>query len=184
MSKQISKLTISIRLLCCALMALPVVGCQGDGFRLAPVTGSVTYEGAPVADLTIAFSPISTKENPTPGPFSTGTTDSEGKFTLVSRHGKPGAVVGTHRVTIRLPADATSTKLRDANDRVDDLRSAGADAATVQAAKDDVARIKEKIKKYSFVPARYLNRPLTELDVPAEGVADHVIELTTTSGQN
>ena len=184
MNKQISKLTISIRLLCCALMALPVVGCQGDGFRLAPVTGSVTYEGAPVADLTIAFSPISTKETPTPGPFSTGTTDSEGKFTLVSRHGKPGAVVGTHRVTIRLPADATSTKLRDANDRVDDLRSAGADAATVQAAKDDVARIEEKIKKYSFVPARYLNRPLTELDVPAEGVVDHVIELTTTSGQN
>ena len=94
---------------------------------------------------------------------------------MVSRAGKPGAVVGPHRVTIRLPADATSAKLRDANDRVKDLRAA--DAATLQAAKDDVTRIEEKVKKYSFIPARYLNSPILELDVPAEGLTDRVIEM-------
>ena len=94
---------------------------------------------------------------------------------MVSRAGKPGAAVGPHRVTICLSADATSAKLRDANDRVKDLRTA--DAATLQAAKDDVTRIEEKVKKYSFIPARYLNSPIVELDVPAEGLTDHVIEM-------
>ena len=155
-------------------MTLTAIGC--DEFALAPVTGTVTFDGTPVADLTVTFSPKSTKGNPTPGPFSTATTDSEGKFTLVNRAGKPGAVIGPHRVTIRLPADATSEKLRDANDRVDDLR--GADVATIQAAKDDVARIEERIKEYSFIPARFLNSPIAELDVPADGLTDHVIEMT------
>ena len=175
MSKQISKTTIALLSLCCVLTTLPAIGCLGDGFALAPVTGTVTFDGTPVADLTITFSPKSTEDKPTPGPFSTATTDSEGKFTLVSRAGKPGAVIGPHRVTIRLPADATSAKLRDANDRVKDLRAA--DAATLQAAKDDVTRIEEKVKKYSFIPARYLNSPILELDVPAEGLTDHVIEM-------
>ena len=181
MSKQISKTTIALLSLFVALIPLLAIGCVGDGFTLAPVTGTVTFDGTPVADLTVTFSPKSTEDNPTPGPFSTATTDSEGKFTLTSRAGKPGAVIGPHRVTIRLPADATSEKLRDANDRVKDLR--GADAATIQAAKDDVARIEKKIKEYAFIPARYLNSPIVELEVPAEGLTGHVIEMKKTSHQ-
>jgi hypothetical protein len=73
------------------LLAL-VVGCNRSGLELAPVEGIVTYNGAPVADAGVLFSPER-------GPSAMATTDSEGKFTLTTAN-HAGALVGEHRVSI------------------------------------------------------------------------------------
>jgi hypothetical protein len=67
-------------------------GCDRSGLNLAPVSGVVTVNGAPVEKAGVLFMPQS-------GPFASGTTDAEGKFTLATAN-RPGALVGEHRVAI------------------------------------------------------------------------------------
>jgi hypothetical protein len=67
-----------------------LAGCGGT--TLKPATGTITYNGAPVADASVAF----TSEK---NPIATGTTDASGTFSL-STNGKPGAPLGAHKVTV------------------------------------------------------------------------------------
>jgi len=70
-----------------------LVGCSGsDGPQVAPVEGTVTWQGKPLADAGVAFTPEK-------GPVAIGRTDESGQFSL-STQGRDGAVVGSHRVTI------------------------------------------------------------------------------------
>lgn len=84
------------------LFAVPLllaVGCSGDGFKLVPVSGRVTKNGQPLANVRVTFQPIG--ENP--GPGSAGTTDADGRYKLVvssQQHQGDGAVVGKHTVRI------------------------------------------------------------------------------------
>lgn len=77
---------------------------QGNAPKLSPVEGIVTWNGQPLADAAIAFTPSS-------GPIAVGKTDAEGRFRL-STQGRPGAAVGAHRITIQayepLPANAAT----------------------------------------------------------------------------
>jgi hypothetical protein len=59
---------------------------------LAPVEGVVTFNGAPVEKAGVLFKPET-------GPFAIGTTDAEGRFTLMTANHE-GALVGSHRVAI------------------------------------------------------------------------------------
>jgi len=70
-------------------------GCGGesDAPQLATVVGTVTWQGAPLAEASVAFTPEI-------GPVATGKTDASGQFTLKT-HGQDGASLGTHRVTIQ-----------------------------------------------------------------------------------
>jgi hypothetical protein len=68
------------------------VGCNRSGLNLAPVEGVVTQNGAPVEGAGVLFLPEK-------GPMAMGTTDTSGKFTLMTAN-YPGALVGKHRVTI------------------------------------------------------------------------------------
>jgi hypothetical protein len=77
------------------LLLFIMVGCDRGGLNLAPVEGIVTYNGAPLADAGVLFSP----NEPQMGPPASGTTDAEGKFTLVTVN-REGAAVGPHRVAI------------------------------------------------------------------------------------
>jgi len=164
---------------CCVLMIFTSVGCKNDGFTMAPVSGIVTADGKPISDLKIVFYPKGSKENPAPGPFSTGQTDSEGKFTLVSRYGEPGAVVGLHRVGFEMPSNLDPAALGEAQGRLTEMLAEGeADPASAEAIKDEIVKIKKKMRGFAFVPARYLETPIIELDVPAEGIADHPVVLT------
>ena len=72
-----------------------VAGCSRGGLELARVEGVVTFNGAPVAEAGVVFSPCESKL----GPPASGSTDSEGRFTLVTANG-PGAVIGDHQVAI------------------------------------------------------------------------------------
>ena len=69
-----------------------VIGCGGSDLDVAPVEGIVTLDGKPVGQAGIIFQPKL-------GPVSTGVTDAEGHFRLMT--GKvDGALVGEHRIVV------------------------------------------------------------------------------------
>jgi hypothetical protein len=82
------------------LCLVALCGCGQGGKDLAPVSGTVTLDGEPLADGVIIFQPIADDSNPNPGAGSTARTDSEGKFSLETINRKPGAIVGTHKVKV------------------------------------------------------------------------------------
>ncbi len=83
------------------IAALVIAGCSGGEFPVAPVSGTVTLNGEPLTDAYITFEPRSTRDDGIAGPGSYGKTDSEGKYSLKTYEKQEGAVVGTHRVSIK-----------------------------------------------------------------------------------
>src|SRR5688572_26123076 len=86
-----------------AAWLLAVLGCSG-GNQIAPVSGGVTLDGKPLADVRIALQPGATGDTAGRAELGMGsyaTTDSEGRFTLrTADTDAAGAVVGSHRVVI------------------------------------------------------------------------------------
>jgi hypothetical protein len=79
---------------------LCVSGCGGGSDKVVAVTGKVTHNDKPVAGIIIAFVP----EAATASGVSTGTTNANGEYNLkVSKTGRSGAVVGTHKVWVSVP---------------------------------------------------------------------------------
>jgi hypothetical protein len=90
-------------LVCC----LPVGGCSSGG-KLAPVSGTVTLDGKPLADALIVFQPIANAGKPAPGMGSSGVTDASGKYTLRTMDtDRPGAVVAKHSVAINMKGESS-----------------------------------------------------------------------------
>jgi hypothetical protein len=79
------------------LLGACLVGCSSDP-PLAPVSGKVTMNGKPLKNVRVDFHPDADKG--TRGKGSTGTTNEQGEFTLTYEEGKPGAIVGHHRVIL------------------------------------------------------------------------------------
>ncbi len=80
------------------LAVLAGAGCS-RGPALAEVSGTVRLKGKPVAKAMEEFLPD--PEKGTNGPNSVGYTDEQGRYTLATSGGVPGAVVGSHRVLVR-----------------------------------------------------------------------------------
>src|SRR5881409_1494611 len=80
-----------------------VAGC-GEA-KYVKVSGVVTLDGQPYKNAVVSFQPISSEGNPNPGRGSTGLTDENGRYTLVTDDGHTGAVVGKHRVRIQTKRD-------------------------------------------------------------------------------
>jgi len=80
-----------------SLMILGAIlcGCGGasDAPQMAEVEGTVTWQGKPLTNAGVAFTPTS-------GPVAIGQTDATGHFSL-STQGRPGAAIGVHQVTIQ-----------------------------------------------------------------------------------
>lgn len=101
-------------------MALLLVsGCGGiaDAPKLSDVQGVVTFQGAPLSEANVVFTPSS-------GPIAIGTTDAEGMFKL-STHGSPGASLGIHHVTIRAYKPLSPSSKKTAPDADDSEDQAG-----------------------------------------------------------
>lgn len=84
----------------CLFIALAAAGCGGPaGPPVGTVTGTVTFDGQPVANASIQFVPKGE------GRTSTAVTDAEGKYTLLYDSTQAGALVGKHlvRVTTAVP---------------------------------------------------------------------------------
>jgi hypothetical protein len=79
------------------LVLVIVSGCGGS--KYSPVSGTVTLDGQPLANVVVSFQPISAELNS--GPGSTGRTNDKGEYTLEVVGGGNGAVDGWHKVTIR-----------------------------------------------------------------------------------
>ena len=78
---------------------LLLAGCSA-GYKVAPVSGRITMNGDPLPRAQITFQPLSSGGEE-PGPGSSAVTDDDGRYVLkLLSSGKPGAVVGRHRVMI------------------------------------------------------------------------------------
>jgi hypothetical protein len=91
------------------VMAICVAACFSScggstGPELAPVSGTVTFNGNPLADATVIFQPET-------GRPSIGKTSSSGVYTLLYTRNAKGALPGKHTVAIR-------TRVEDENGNV------------------------------------------------------------------
>jgi hypothetical protein len=83
------------------IAAVAVVGCGGESYPLAPVSGRITLNDVALENARVGFEPVRQGEDLNAGPGSYGTTDAEGRYRLVSLDGQEGAVIGPHRVWVR-----------------------------------------------------------------------------------
>ncbi len=88
-----------------AVSAVLVSGCGGGsgGFATAKVRGKVTFDGQPVADASVTFTPQKSADGGKTGQTgksAAGTTDKDGVFVLSTYGQGDGAVVGKHSVTV------------------------------------------------------------------------------------
>jgi hypothetical protein len=92
------------------VLALLLAGCGGS-YKIAPVSGRVMLDGKPLANALVQFLPAE-GEDKAPRPTSIGTTDAEGRYSLVlnTPQKTKGAVVGKHKVMITLGAQGSSTE--------------------------------------------------------------------------
>jgi hypothetical protein len=96
--------SISHLALWCGLLALVVTGggCQrGPTWNLAPVEGTITKDGRPLAGLEVIF--LADVEFGTQGPKTSGLTDTAGHYELRTDAGDRGAAIGRHRVCLYVP---------------------------------------------------------------------------------
>ena len=152
-----------------SILSILFLGCGNNG--LAPVSGTVTYKGKPVKKLRLSFSPQPVGDNHAVGPFSSGTTDSAGKFTLKTRYDDKGAVIGAHSVTFEY-SDIGETAMADLRADIDDAKESGS--------KEFFERTQKKIAN---LMAKLKDRPVLKpfekvVDVPSGGHENLVIDLT------
>ncbi|HMO83764.1 MAG TPA: hypothetical protein PKC18_02470 [Lacipirellulaceae bacterium] len=103
----------------CNLWSAPIVlmtlicaaGCTAET-EIAPVSGTVTLQGAPVPKATVRFMPVPREDDPAAvKKMAIGETDAEGKYSLTVFRGPEGALVGPHRVLI-------TTRVVDDNEKI------------------------------------------------------------------
>jgi hypothetical protein len=81
-------------------LSLVLCGGCGDSLPVAPVSGTITLDGQPLAGASITTQPVATN-SPNPGPGSFGQTDDQGRFELeLVKPARKGAIIGDHRVMI------------------------------------------------------------------------------------
>ncbi|QDT94027.1 DUF6795 domain-containing protein [Gimesia algae] len=94
--------------MCAVFLFVSISGCSGGGEtlpELTEVTGTVTLDGKPVENISVIFQPEVAEQA-----TSRGTTNAEGKFSLMYNQDASGAVPGIHKVRFAV-MDADSTGL-------------------------------------------------------------------------
>ncbi|QDU90820.1 hypothetical protein Pla175_42330 [Pirellulimonas nuda] len=134
-----------------ALLAVGLsAGCSKPDFAVAPVAGTVTLGGEPLAGALVTFQPRASEGGILAGRPSVGETGPDGRYQLETYDGYEGAVVGTHRVSI-----STFRK-----------KAAEGDSSSV------VVIAEER------VPARYNRQSELSVEVPSSGLGDCNFELS------
>jgi len=165
----------NFRLITVALSATFLIlatGCGNIG-SLAPVSGTVTYDGEPVPKLKVVFSPEPVGDNNNVGPYSQGVTDENGRFKLATRYKDNGAFIGRHRLVFEYE-DISQMALVDLQTDMNDAMDA-----------DDKERVEKLEKRIAEVEEKLKGRPLLTnfqavlVDVPTGGIADYQLDLKT-----
>lgn len=144
------KVSVSI----CILLAMLVGiwGCSdGSGLAVAPVSGTVTLNGEPLADATVSFQPVAKANGGLAGKLSVGKTGADGKFTMKTTDDQDGAVVGQHVVRI------TTAQWHDSDD--------SEDPDQIQASQE-------------ILPTKYNSQTELNFEVPAGGSQEANFTLT------
>jgi hypothetical protein len=111
------RLRSQILLRSCVPLLLILGGCSSNAVELGTVHGRVIMQGRPLADVVVTFVPELPSQEKLP--ISIGTTDADGNYCLSTDEGLPGAVVGTHRVTVEelRPGNPAGDNSREAQDQ-------------------------------------------------------------------
>ena len=193
------------------LMILPLAlmtgGCEPEGFQVSKVEGTVTLDGSPLNGALVIFMPDPVDGNSVVGPFSSGTTDQNGRFMLTTRYGDPGAVIGPHSVNIEyddieplaiqeaLSAQQDTGKVES---QLDDIRIPN-DTDTTASQDDDIEPsdegrqmvdsdpgngrtsgwLKQKLKGRRLIPPRYSLDSNLRFTVPRDGTQSAHFDLYT-----
>jgi hypothetical protein len=98
------------------VLVLLLAGCGGRSVKTTPVSGRVTLDGKPLPDAMVMFVPAvgASPADQDPLPSSVGTTDGDGRYSLVLNSGGKanGAVVGKHKVIITLGSQGSSSETK------------------------------------------------------------------------
>jgi hypothetical protein len=143
--------------LACGLFLPLLAGCGSDSGptavieKVAPVSGTLKYQGKPLEFFQVTFLPTDGRRP------ATGVTDAEGKFTLGTNTQNDGAPPGQSRVTVVFVGPPPP------------------DTATEVPIEDPALLPKPKIK----IPAKYANPDTSGLtqNVPEEGITDLNLDL-------
>ncbi|MDO4588184.1 MAG: carboxypeptidase-like regulatory domain-containing protein [Planctomycetia bacterium] len=133
---------------------------------LVKASGSVVYNGQPVAGANVMFYPETS--GPDTGAAS-AITDAEGKFELMTDSPKDGALPGKYKITVNKQAQYIDGILKADWEKQNTTE-------TGQVAPYD----KDKIKTEYLVPQRYstLNSSPLVQEIPAGGIKEIKIELS------
>lgn len=92
----------AVGFLVAGLVVLAIAGCSSESSDLpavAPVTGTVTLNGEPLASAVVVFESQA-------GHTAFGHTDTAGRYAIVAAGGRRGAIIGPNRVRINSRTDA------------------------------------------------------------------------------
>lgn len=82
------------------LLGVAVSGCNSSDYDLAPVEGTVLFEGKPLTEGQLMFSPVATGGDMNSGKAGFGNLKGDGTFEISTYTDGDGAVVAKHRVTL------------------------------------------------------------------------------------
>lgn len=138
-------------------LACLIAGCSNSGeHEFVPVSGRVTVDGKPLANVRVMFRPVT---GANPGPSSVGDTDADGRFKLVvssQKYSGNGAVAGRHSVSI-------GTILAGEGGKPTDASIGSADG--------------EPLPGRELIPPQYNQNTTLEFDVPKKGTDQANFEL-------
>ena len=154
-----------------------LTGC-GGGPSLGQVSGTITMDGEPMADIQVTFEPKQVEGGTAiVGPFSTGLTDSSGKYTLKTRNGDDGAVVGEHTVSVSYAGSDPQELLDEAKDNLRQAQVGEGDKEKIAEYKAEI----EKLNNFKKVPERYAGLESELSATVASGDNSFDFALTTTN---
>ncbi len=157
-----------------------LVVCAAGGCRdakapnVVPVTGTVRYQGKPLQGATVIFA--TQGATPQATLLALGTTDAQGRFQVATQVGAtgsyPGAVAGTHRVTISKFVPPKQMSEAEYQKRLDA-------EAQLMAAKGQLAPGEAAPAKVQLLAPQFSDSQRTTLtaEVLADGENDFVFEL-------
>ncbi len=129
------------------------------------VSGVITVDGEPVSMVCVVFSPVSTVDNHSPGPWAKGVTDKSGRYVLQTRNGDQGAVVGENSVGFEWD-DISFDAMSELREQIE----SGKDVASAK------ARLKEIKQKLANRPNLKTVKSQVFI-VPAEGTSSANFDL-------
>ena len=152
-----------------AIFSIAITGC-GNDYKLAEVTGTITYDGKPVPKLRVGFSPEPVGGNHSVGPYSKGVTDDQGRFTLKTRYDDKGAIAGKHKLSFEY-SDIGESAMANLRADMNDAQDSGSKEG-FEKAKMELAEVKAKLKGRPVLQAYNII-----VDVPSDGLTDYKLDL-------